>query len=197
MNKVTDNLAWMDDPELKTTADSLQKTMSAKNNNGQEKTNYIIDREEVTISTNNNNVVETDSTYEPPLTEVEKVLVKVPKEGLYMESMSEHTLVIGGEKVKIPTHWRNGKLMGDGVILTCHYYGISRTDLDKRVCATVKVIQKTVADGRQFILLDIHKNGSSEARATTELKLAHEKRADNDIHVTGTKQRYIHFKSLE
>ena len=90
---------------------------------------------------------------------VEKVLVKVPKGGAYMEEIPEHKFELHGGTINVPRHWRNGFVVvvsaGSKIILNRHFYGIKDRDLGRKIVATVKVIKKTTQDGREFVMLDI------------------------------------------
>ncbi len=78
------------------------------------------------------------------------VEVRVPKvDGLRLQDEQEI------EDTKIPAHYHHVKHI-DGVIVNCHYYGISPFDFGRAITATVEIIDKIMGD-RRFTFMNFRK----------------------------------------
>jgi len=101
------------------------------------------------------------------------VMVKVPKEGLYMTKIGAHEFKLHGKTVSVDSYWKNGLSIPSvgrrGVILNRLFYGIEKKNLGKKIVARVEVIQKITRDGREYLMLNITK-ASSDTKATSDLK---------------------------
>lgn len=100
---------------------------------------------------------------------MEKILVRVPKEGALDFIQRQR------EPVEIPAHYKHGMFVGkisvinaDGIseekplFLNQHFYGITREDFGRHICATVEVKEKITENGRGFTLEDITKSGNGD-----------------------------------
>ena len=114
--------------------------------------------------------------YEEPIITREFVLAQVPKEGTNMNFIKAHDFKTDdGKQVFLPGHWQNGLLTSNGTIINRHYYGIDRSDLGKKVVASVQLVKKITTDGRVFLLVNILKNKNEDQEATSVLKFFGEK----------------------
>jgi len=81
---------------------------------------------------------------------MQNVEVKVPKvAGLRLQTEQEI------DDTKIPAHYHHVKHV-DGVIVNCHYYGISSFDFGRAITATVEIIDKIMGD-RRFSFINFRK----------------------------------------
>lgn len=120
----------------------------------------------------------------------EGVLVKVPKESLYMEEVGAHTMDVQGKMIRIKHHYRNGLLIpGAKVVVSRHFYGIKEYDLGKKIVATVRVIEKTTFQGRKFTILDIVK-APDKTKAICEIKFT-DNGQENGVPILGTNYKIL------
>lgn len=84
------------------------------------------------------------------------VLIEIPAGEL--KKYEAHSFEVGGKKIKIPDHHRNGMPV-DGRFLNMIFYGLSPEDFGKRIVAKVEVVEKTTKDGkRTFTMLNVYKH---------------------------------------
>ncbi len=83
---------------------------------------------------------------------VANVMVKVPIDK-YMRWMNEFT---PDGQPPVPAHYQHGVLIQDTKIIVNDHFFIDEDTLGMQICARVDVKQKTMPDGRIFILRDIH-----------------------------------------
>lgn len=132
------------------------------------------------------------------------VIVEVPmpsnkssKWGAGMHEIKAHQMVIDGKTVDVPEHWRNGKQYPGAngskkkVFLNTHYYGLSFRDFGDEIVATVKLLEKTLPDGRVFHMIDVFKSGNkkdlnSNLRANKMAIIAEEAKTHGALRIAGT-----------
>ena len=118
----------------------------------------------------------------------EQVVVSVPK-------ASKHMRLEGPYKENnIPRHWKYGQSMqpangkGRPVIVNRHFYGLNLEDLDNTIVAQVTLKEKTVKDGRKFILVDCHK--TSGKIGIYEMKFS-DVETEDGVPIIGTRTKIV------
>lgn len=115
------------------------------------------------------------------------VVIKVPKKSGFMGYEPAFTAA-NGETVS--ERWHNGRPLGGSIWLNLYFYGIKKAQLGKRIEATVKVILKTMPDGMQHRMLDVHYTPGASCKC--EFKMLPE--GDEGILVDERVTHRIYFK---
>ncbi len=132
-----------------------------------------------------------DGTKYEVLRTVKNVRVKVPSEQTPTMFFKEAQELPSGEKV--PAYFLHGmKCPKTKVYLNRHFYNVANGSFGSLVTATVEVVKKTTATGREFVMVNIRL--TPELKPTTELKFSQNESVG--IKVPGTSYK-ICFRKLE
>lgn len=107
--------------------------------------------------------------------------------------------------IPIPKHYKHGFTVQGGPTVNIHYYGLDYGDFGQRIVAVVKVIRKTLPDGRKFIHLDVYRKSTMTEYLSSEkksegipklkiLNVSPEKRKEGDIRIHWSDNGYIRFE---
>ncbi|MCX6740552.1 MAG: hypothetical protein NTZ49_04975 [Candidatus Parcubacteria bacterium] len=148
--------------------------------------------------------VDEPSTYLVLIT-MKAVLVKVPTCGdkkndgsgcKYMKEEPAHSFQTSSGEVNVPAHYKHGQPIPGGIMYR-HFFGLADQDFGKRIIATVEVVEKTTADGKKYILLNITKTKEPNTTwASYKINFVEiPNKTGGDIYIPRS-GNYLHFKKL-
>ena len=138
-----------------------------------------------------------NATYRNILTKM-NVLVNVPgSNDEHMKFIGGHEIVVGGETITIPSHYRRGDIINGNFVTRNFFFSAILDERSTKMIAIVTVVEKTdhSRGGKKSIILDIHPNTRCYDLDKVETILAIGAK-EGDVLVPGS-DKFIAFKKIK